>query len=81
MPTKDTQPEEAQYTADGTDGKPVGPEHDASFHAPDFYDPKTGKRIETDWDTEQQKADPGVDPAAMEGQTEQPTAAPAKSKS
>lgn len=72
----------AQGTADATDspyatstdedqtGKPVGPEHDGSFHAPDFYDPKTGKRIETDWDTDAQRNDPGFDPEVMAGTTE-----------
>ena len=71
--SKSTAPaEESQYTKDGKDGKPVGPEHDASFSAPDFYDPETGKRIETAWDSEQQKADPGVDPAAVSGATEAP---------
>lgn len=55
--------EETQY-ATGPDqwGKPVGPEHDGSFHAVDFYDPETGERIPTDWDSEQQKADPGIEP-------------------
>jgi hypothetical protein len=53
-------------------GKAVGPEHDGSFHAPDFYDPKTGKRIETPWDTEAQKADPGFDPETMAGTVEKP---------
>jgi hypothetical protein len=53
-------------------GKPIGPEHDESFHAPDFYDPKTGKRIETPYDSEQQKADPGFDPKVMAGTVEQP---------
>lgn len=32
-------------------GDPVGPDVDGSFHAPDFFDPKTGKRIATDWDS------------------------------
>jgi Cu/Zn superoxide dismutase len=32
-------------------GKPAGPEHDGSFHAPDFFDPKTGKRHDTPWDS------------------------------
>jgi hypothetical protein len=64
--------EESEYTKDGKDGKPVGPEHDASFSAPDFYDPKTGKRVETPWDSEQQKNDPGYDPKVMAGTVEQP---------
>lgn len=64
--------EEAQYSKDGKDGKPIGPEHDASFSAPDYYDPKTGKRVETPWDTEAQKNDPGFDPKVMEGTTEKP---------
>lgn len=83
MATKSTEPaspdEESQY-ATGPDqvGKPVGPEHDASFSAPDFYDPKTGKRVETPWDSEQQKNDPGYDPKVMAGTVEQPaTSAPA----
>lgn len=62
---KSTPKEESPYTTDGTDGKPVGPEHDASFSAPDFYDPATGKRIETAWDSEAQKADPGVGEAPV----------------
>jgi hypothetical protein len=57
-------------------GKPVGPEHDGSFSAPDFYDPQTGKRIETDWDSEQQKADPGYDAEAMAGTVEKPAEQP-----
>lgn len=84
MPTKDTS-EESQYTSDGTDGKPVGPEHDASFSAPDYYDPKTGQRIETPWDTEAQANDPGFDPKVMAGTTEsteaKPASAPKESKS
>lgn len=68
--------EESQYTKDGNDGKPVGPEHDASFSAPDYYDPKTGKRIETPWDSEAQKNDPGIPADQMAGQVEQPAAAP-----
>jgi len=65
--------EEAQYATEaGQVGKPVGPEHDASFSAPDFYDPKTGKRVETPWDSEQQKADPGYDPDVMAGTVEKP---------
>lgn len=67
---KSTPKEESPYTTDGTDGKPVGPEHDASFSAPDFYDPVTGKRVETPWDSEQQKADPGFDAEVMSGTTE-----------
>jgi hypothetical protein len=66
--------EESTYAVDGDPdqvGKPVGPEHDQSFHAPDFYDPKTGKRIETDWDTEAQKNDKGFDPEVMAGTVEQ----------
>jgi len=73
MATKDTQ-EESQYATEaGQVGKPVGPEHDASFSAPDFYDPQTGKRIETDWDTEAQKNDPGFDPKVMAGTVEKPS--------
>jgi hypothetical protein len=72
--TKDTAEESAYATDTDEDqtGKPVGPEHDASFHAPDFYDPKTGKRVETDWDTEAQKNDPGFDPEVMAGTVEKP---------
>jgi hypothetical protein len=73
MATKDT--EESPYAKDAEEakgGKAVGPEHDASFHAPDFYDPKTGKRIETPYDTEQQKNDPGFDPKVMAGTVEAP---------
>lgn len=73
--TKDTPTpaEESQYaTGPNQTGKPVGPEHDGSFSAPDFYDPKTGKRIETAWDTEAQKNDPGFDPKVMAGTTETP---------
>lgn len=70
--SKSTPAEESPYTKDGTDGKPVGPEHDASFSAPDFYDPVSGKRIETPWDSGQQKADPGVDAEALAGTTEAP---------
>jgi hypothetical protein len=58
-----TSKEESQYAKNAEEvrfGKPVGPEHDASFHAPDFYDPKTGKRIPTEYDTEAQKADKGI---------------------
>jgi hypothetical protein len=65
--------EAPQYAVDGDPdqvGKPVGPEHDGSFHAPDFYDPKTGKRIETDWDTDAQRNDPGFDPKVLAGTTE-----------
>jgi len=74
MATKksDAPAEESQYTKDGKDGKPVGPEHDGSFSAPDFYDPVTGKRIETPWDSEAQKADPGFDAEVMAGTTEAP---------
>lgn len=76
MATKDTT-EESQYATEaGQVGKPVGPEHDASFSAPDFYDPKTGKRIETDWDTDVQRNDPGFDPKVMEGTTEKAPSAP-----
>jgi hypothetical protein len=61
--SKSGEPEESSAYATGPDqpGKPVGPEHDGSFHAPDFYD-ENGQRIETDWDTDQQKADPGIEP-------------------
>lgn len=68
----DTSSDESPYTSDGTDGKPTGPEHDASFSAPDFYDPKTGKRIETDWDSEVQRNDPGYDAKVMAGTVEKP---------
>jgi hypothetical protein len=72
---KTPEPEETQYATEaGQVGKPVGPEHDASFSAPDFYDPQTGKRIETPWDSEQQKNDPGFDPKVMAGTTEAPAA-------
>jgi hypothetical protein len=73
MTTKDTTTEESPYATDTDEdqtGKPVGPEHDASFSAPDFYDPQTGKRVETPWDTEAQKNDPGFDPKVMAGTTE-----------
>lgn len=70
-------PEESQYTKDGTDGKPVGPEHDQSFSAPDFYDPKTGKRIETAWDSEAQKSMPDTTPVV----TEEPAAPTSKDTS
>ena len=54
----------AQTAEELRGGKPAGPEHDGSFHAPDFFDPKTGKRHETPWDSPGQadvaKAD-GVD--------------------
>jgi hypothetical protein len=46
--------EESAYAQNAEElkgGKPAGPEHDGSFHAPDFFDPKTGKRIETPWDS------------------------------
>lgn len=46
-------------------GKAVGPEHDGSFHAPDFFDPKTGKRIATDWDSPGQ-ADVVGDPGGVD---------------
>ena len=39
-------------------GKPIGPEHDKSFHVEDYYDPTTGERVSTDWDTDAQKAMP-----------------------
>lgn len=67
--------EETQYSTGKPEdaGKPVGPEHDQSFSAPDFYDPQTGKRIETDWDSEAQKNDPGFDPKVMAGTVEQPS--------
>lgn len=76
MATKANAPKEesAYATEAGQVGKPVGPEHDASFSAPDFYDPATGKRIETPWDSEQQKADPGFDADAMAGTVEAPPA-------
>jgi hypothetical protein len=79
MATAKSGSEESPYTSDGTDGKPIGPEHDASFSAPDYYDPKTGKRIETPWDSEIQKNDPGFDPKVMAGTVEAPAqpAAPA----
>jgi hypothetical protein len=75
MATKDkAAEEEPQYATEaGQVGKPVGPEHDQSFSAPDFYDPQTGKRIETDWDSEAQKNDPGFDPKVMAGTTEAPS--------
>lgn len=65
--------EESPYSTEAGDGKPVGPEHDASFSAPDFYDPKTGKRVETPWDSEIQKNDPGYDPEVMAGTVEKPS--------
>lgn len=72
--TPDTK-EETQYSTGKPEdaGKPVGPEHDQSFSAPDFYDPQTGKRIETPWDSEAQKNDPGFDPDVMAGTVEQPS--------
>lgn len=80
MTTEEPVVEESQYATEaGQVGKPVGPDHDQSFHAPDFYDPKTGKRIETPWDSEAQKADPGYDPDVMAGEVatpEQPTEPP-----
>ena len=62
--------EESPYAKDADEvagGKPVGPEHDGSFHAPDFYDPKTGERIPTDWDSEAQKNDPGIGAPPTDG--------------
>jgi hypothetical protein len=78
--------EESPYATSAEEakgGKAVGPEHDASFSAPDFYDPKTGKRVETPWDSEVQKNDPGYDPKVMAGTTEapaEPAPAPAPAK-
>lgn len=63
----------AKTAEEAKGGKAVGPEHDASFSAPDFYDPVTGKRIETPWDSEQQKADPGFDADVMAGTVEKPS--------
>lgn len=74
-PTTEEESPYAKNAEEAKGGKAVGPEHDASFHAPDFYDPKTGKRIETPYDSEQQKADPGFDPKVMAGTVEQPAAA------
>jgi hypothetical protein len=74
MATESKTTEESAYAKDAeeaTGGKAVGPEHDQSFHAEDFYDPKTGKRIETPWDSEQQRNDPGFDPKVMAGTVEQ----------
>lgn len=52
---------ESPYATEaGEVGKPVGPEDDASFHAPDFYDPKSGERISTPWDSDVQSQDPGI---------------------
>lgn len=54
MTTKDKTGDDHPYARDAEElrgGKPAGPEHDGSFHAPDFFDPKTGKRYETDWDS------------------------------
>jgi hypothetical protein len=71
----DTSGEDSPYARNAEEakgGKAVGPEHDDSFSAPDYYDPKTGKRIETPWDSEQQKADPGFDPKVMAGTVEKP---------
>jgi hypothetical protein len=76
--------EDSPYAKDAEEakgGKAVGPEHDKSFHAPDFYDPKTGKRIETPWDSEQQKADPGFDPEVMAGTVEKPAEQPSSTSS
>lgn len=67
--------DESAYAKDADEakgGKAVGPEHDQSFSAPDFYDPKSGKRVETPWDSEQQKNDPGFDPDVMAGTVEKP---------
>jgi hypothetical protein len=70
--TPEEEPQYATNAEEAKGGKAVGPEHDASFSAPDFYDPKTGKRVETDWDSEQQKADPGFDAEVMAGTVEKP---------
>jgi len=66
-PAEDESPY-AKTAEEAAGGKPVGPEHDGSFSAPDFYDPKTGERISTDWDSEAQKNDPGIGaPPPVEG--------------
>ena len=76
MTTKKHPSEEPSAYAQGPDdvGKPVGPEHDKSFSAPDFYDPVTGERIETAWDTDAQKNLPPQPPVAQE----EPVAPPAE---
>jgi len=82
MATGKSTPEEPQYATEaGQVGKPVGPEHDGSFSAPDFYDPVSGKRVETPWDTEAQKADPGIPADQVAGTTEAPAPAPKASSS
>jgi hypothetical protein len=70
MTTKDTKDVEASPYATGPDevGKPVGPEHDKSFHVEDFYD-ENGQRIATDWDSEAQKNDPGIQGGEPEART------------
>jgi hypothetical protein len=70
--SNDTESQYATTAEEAKGGKAVGPEHDASFSAPDFYDPKTGKRIETPWDSEIQKNDPGFDAKVMAGTVEKP---------
>ena len=62
-----TSKEESPYAQTAEElkgGKPAGPEHDGSFHAPDFFEPGTGKRYDTPWDSPGQsdvaKAD-GID--------------------
>ena len=52
---------ESQYASGpGEVGKPVGPEHDKSFHVENYYDPATGERVATEWDTPHQEQDPGI---------------------
>jgi hypothetical protein len=72
----DTESQYATTAEEAKGGKAVGPEHDASFSAPDFYDPKTGKRIETPWDSEIQKNDPGFDAKVMAGTVEKQPSSP-----
>lgn len=77
-PVSDTGTGDSAYqTEDAETGKPIGPEHDGSFSAPDFYDPESGERIGTPWDSEQQKADKGI---GKPGETERPEKSKAGSK-
>ena len=69
-----TSKDSGEYAKDADEargGKAVGPQHDGSFHAPDFYDPKTGKRIPTDWDDEVQANLP-AQPVVTDGELQAP---------
>lgn len=81
MATKDTKEEKAYQSEKGEVGKPVGPEHDGSFSAPDFYDPESGERIATDWDSEAQKADKGIGKPGEAGREDAKPAAKESTKS